>query len=262
MTPEAGPPLRRPHSSGFFGAPRGEIELTVAPVRVTRSLALTVAVLTLASLAAQLFRQVGGRGELFGLRPVLDVGSDISVPTWYSSFALLLCAVLLATIAAAERRAGGVYAAHWSGLALIFLSLSVDETAGIRERAGHIVTRLFATTGVLYYGWVVLGLVAVALAALVYARFLLHLPPRTRALFLASATLFVGGSLGVEMLNARHDYMYGVDNVAATLLTAVEELLEMCGVVVFAHSLLEYMVASGLGVRVGFGARVPAGPIS
>ena len=249
MTPDTAAPPR----GGLSNTHEGGIELVVAPVRVTRWLAGTVAVLTIASLAAQLLRQVGGRGELFGLRPVIDVGSDISIPTWYSSLALLLCAALLAVIAVTERSARGRYASHWKGLALIFLFLSVDETAGIHERAGYTVTRVFATTGVLYYGWVVLGIVGVAAVGATYVRFVLHLPPRTRRMFLGAAAMFVAGSLGVEMLNSRHDYLYGVENLSATLLVAVEELLEMAGVVLFAHALLDYMAAPGVAVRVRFG---------
>ncbi len=230
----------------------GRVQITLAPTRLARWLGLTVLLLTVASLVVELLRQLGGYGDLFGVRPVLDVGSDISLPTWYSSFALLLCALLLGLIARAKQVRGGAYVGHWYGLGAIFLLFSIDETAGIHERMGHSVTRVLGTTGLFYYGWVVLGLLAVVVVGAVYLRFLLHLPPTTRILFIVAAALFVGGGIGVEMLNARIDYLYGIDNLAATLLTAVEELLEMAGVVVFAYALLEYLRELNIVLRVDF----------
>jgi len=46
---------------------------------------------------------------------------------------LLLCAIFLEVIASAKKKASDDYAWHWQILALLFLGLSLDETAGLHE---------------------------------------------------------------------------------------------------------------------------------
>jgi hypothetical protein len=98
------------------------------------------------------------------------------------------------------------------------------------------------------------GLLALAVAAS-YARFLLHLPPRTRTLFLVAGGLYVGGALGMEMVAG---VLAGIPGWGTEgnlrYAVPVEELCEMLGVVMFIHVLLSYLGRRMGEVRLGITA--------
>ena len=198
-----------------------------------------------------------------GLYALLHVGTDVSIPTWYSSFALLLCAFLLLIIGKAKNSVRALYSRHWTALGWIFLALSVDEVAGIHETIGRNVRSVVTLSGVLNYHWVVVGIPFVLVLAVAYLRFLFHLPVKTRNLFVISAVLFVAGALGMEMYNARYDYLHGFDNLHYWTMTGFEEFLEKLGVVVFIYTLLDYMEAHVPLVELRFGRHQASGrPVS
>jgi hypothetical protein len=53
--------------------------------------------------------------------------------------------------------------------------------------------------------------------------------------------LYVGGAVGVEMFGAKVASMGGMDTMSYALLVAVEEGLEMFGIVLFSYALLSYI---------------------
>jgi hypothetical protein len=249
------------------------MQFIVSSRRIVRVMLLAALILTFASLAAELSRILWGRKE-----PLLDmvlaplkVAADSSIPTWYSSIALLLCSVLLATIAATKKRQGERYATHWGVLSAIFLILSVDEVARIHETVGDVSYSLatfvgFTPSGFIYYFWVVPGAIFVLAVLLAYARFLLHLPKRTRLLLLAAGGVFVVGAIGVEMLGSRLVFENVVQSrgklqpasvnpqVMIVVAVAIEELLEMLGIVIFVYALLSYtgFAAKEVTLRIRF----------
>jgi hypothetical protein len=96
---------------------------------------------------------------------------------------------------------------------------------------------VFGTGGPFHYAWSVLGVVFVLAFALVYLPFVLRLESSTRRLFIVSGGLYVGGALGMELVQGWHDGLYGINGTTA-LITTVEEVLEMLGIVVFIYALL------------------------
>lgn len=220
---------------------------------------LVVVLLTLASLGQHFLDYVWGRegwGDegLIAIPLTFNVGEDTSVPTWYSSFALLLCSALLAVIAAAKKWRSDRYTLHWTALSVIFLLMSIDEVATVHEASAEtvgVVSRFFgyAPSGLLYAAWVIPGAIFVFVVLLAYLRFLAHLPKETTRWFLVAGALFVVGALGMEMLSARLSSFYGWENLenmpdkvkmVIAVQTAIEELFEMSGVVVFIYALLSY----------------------
>lgn len=218
---------------------------------------LTAAVLLLsvASLVAQFLMYVWGREGVLAFLPVFNVGEDANIPTWYSSFTLLACSVLLGVIAMAKRAHRERYALHWAFLCVLFLLMSVDEVATIHEHMGPVFNSLLesvgiTTGGIFYFTWVIPGAVFVVVVGLAYVRFLAALPRRTAFLFVVAGALFVVGALGFEMLSARLISLYGVENweqmpgtlkMVVAVETAIEEALEMLGVVVFIYALMSYV---------------------
>ncbi len=69
------------------------------------------------------------KSPLFSL---FNFDSEMNIPTFYSSLALLLASMLLVVIVLNHKKQGTPYF-RWLGLAIIFLFLSIDETSCIHE---------------------------------------------------------------------------------------------------------------------------------
>jgi hypothetical protein len=239
--------------------------LAIFAKRIVRVLIMVVLFLTLAGLLARVAEYAWGSEGLLRPLTLFDVGAESNIPTWFSSLELLLSSVLLAAIALASKRGGGRYGRHWGVLSLIFLLLSVDEGASIHEAMGVALERLlhnstgFEASGFISFFWVVPGAAFVLVVALAYLRFLAHLPRSTRRLFIVAGALYVGGALGIEMLEAQVISVFGgeangggLSKIVVGLLTDVEEMFEPLGVAVFVYALLAYMgaYAGNIHVRV------------
>ena len=101
--------------------------------RLTTGLLLWVGLLTCLSLIGQIARYRFGFNYLKGFIPLFYVDLESNIPTWYSSFALLFAAALLAVITMDKIGKRDKYRRHWGALSLIFLLLSIDEISMIHE---------------------------------------------------------------------------------------------------------------------------------
>jgi hypothetical protein len=179
---------------------------------------------------------------LIAVLDTFSVNAEQSVPTWYSVVNLLVASLVTAWIAWAKRVQRAPYARHWTGLALIFLYLSLDEGAVIHELFSEPLQLAFNTSGYLNFAWLLVGVPLVLLFALVYLRFLWHLPPQTRLLVILAGGLYVGGAVFVEALSANQLALDGDEYTFAYLvLGTIEELCEMLGVIVFIYAMLAYL---------------------
>lgn len=190
-----------------------------------------------------------------------DLDHENNLPTWYSSSALLLCAVLLTGIGLHKRQVGDRYARHWIALAIIFAFLSLDEMASIHERTIIPLQHLFGLDGYFRFAWVVLGGPFVFILALAYLPLLNGLPRRTRNQFICAGTLYIGGALGIEMVGAKYISLYGKGTLMYWNIYTLEESLEMFGVVVFIYALVSYMSSCVKEVTFRFDERMPITPI-
>lgn len=227
--------------------------LTISPRRVYQLLTLVVVCLTLASLAGQFSKYFLGHDSLKGFVRLFYLDYENNIPTWYSSSALLLCSLLLATIAVAKKRDGAHYVFHWTALSIIFLFLSLDEAASVHEITISPLRAALNAGPILHYTWVILGAAAVLIIAVGYWRFLSDLPSPTQRLFLTAGTMYVGGALGVELLGGWYDALYGKKNMMYVMIATVEEFFEMQGIVVFIYALMVYMSLHLKEVRVRIG---------
>lgn len=182
-------------------------------------------------------------GLLFYTRQFFVLSIENTIPTWFSSILLFLCSVLLFCVWHIKSRGRERYRYHWLGLSLTFLLFSIDEVVAIHEKLGsQLVDKAIGDTGGLFYfGWVISGLVFVAIFGAAYFKFLKHLPEQTRWLFLISAGLFISGALGAEMLSGQQAEQYGYGSLGGILWSSLEECLEMCGISLFLYSILKYM---------------------
>lgn len=241
--------LEESDSLMLCAVPSCDLDVYLSPRRTVRLLFFVVLGLTLLCTAGQFCKYFLGHPFLFGLVPVFDLKLEANIPTWYSSFALLLCSLLLAVIASAKKIEGNSYAPHWVVLAFIFLFLSLDETASIHEGLNLLRSQL-KVSGFLFYFWVIPYAAFVLIFVLAYLRFLGALPAKTRLLFFLAGSVYVAGAIGMEIMEARYASFYGENmlynsnssqSMMYEIMTIVEEFLEMLGVLVFIYALLSYI---------------------
>jgi hypothetical protein len=167
------------------------------------------------------------------MRQFFDVDEEDSLPTWFATSLHLLTAALLYLIARRKRAERDSWTGYWYGLSFVFVALSMDEIAGLHETINSVTS----------FSWVIPGAIAATIFGLVYIRFLWRLPPRTRWLFILSGCVFLGGALGVERATDWYKDADQLNTLAYNLWNAVEEGMEMSGVVLFIHAVLGYMGA-------------------
>ncbi|NTZ42343.1 hypothetical protein G7A66_04390 [Altererythrobacter sp. SALINAS58] len=220
------------------------LSLTLKPLKITRALSFAAGVLAILGVAASivlLSEPARGTGAL----RLFTLGDDGNVPTWFSSVLLGLCGVLLALIAGVRKKLKLPEVWHWTFLSFVFFALSVDDVATVHERLGDLLTKQLSMVrelgGAFSYSWILLGLPAVVMLAIALSPWFFRLPSRTRVLFAISAICFVGGAIGLEMVNASIAYGRGSENLQYQLVTAVEEILEMAGPIIFLYALLGHL---------------------
>jgi hypothetical protein len=181
--------------------------------------------------------------NLFQQRFNLD--DERNIPTWFSSFQLLSCALIMASIGSKYRANHARFAVHWCLLAAVFTFLSIDEAGRIHELLVQPMRTTFAlgSSGFFRFAWVIPYVAGAGLLGLTYISFLRHLPRRTRGLFIASGLIYVGAAAGLEMVEgwwATYADTRGQANVGTFLLTTTEESLEMLAMVLFFYTLSNY----------------------
>lgn len=218
-----------------------EFELKTAVV--TWILALATVFLTLAHIVGQYYLFFVSPGIAPSAVTLFNLDGERNVPAVYSTLLLASCACLLALIAHASRRKGAGYL-YWLILALIFVFLAGDEFFELHERLIKPMRSTFKASGLLYFAWVIPYTVALGLLALIYFKFVISLPVRTRRLFLIAGLIYVAGALGMELLGGQYyEKARRFDAVYSLVFVTIEELLEMTGLVVFIHALLSYIDA-------------------
>lgn len=173
------------------------------------------------------------------------VSLEGSIPTWYATILLFVAAMILAVIGFIKWRDTDRFRWYWSLLALGFVYLSMDEGAAIHEIFVDPTQQAFNPSGFFAFGWQIVAIPVVIIVGLLFTRFILHLPSRTRLWLIMSGAVYLGGALIVEGISAS---LWDI-NDAVTLVylsvATIEELFEMLGVVFFIYTLLDYMERGG-----------------
>lgn len=164
-----------------------------------------------------------------------DLDEEESIGTWYSAL-ILFGAGRLALLQSRYARSGsqGWYS-WWLLMAIGFHLLSLDEVAGFHE---------FVNTMVEDTHWTTYGAAIALVVAVAYLPFLWSLPVRTRWLFVISGCIYIGGAVGVEWATIWYEDNDQLNTLAYNLWTAVEEFMEMAGVVLFIYALLGHIAAN------------------
>jgi hypothetical protein len=180
-----------------------------------------------------------GFGELFkDIRNTFTLDREMNVPATFSAIILLIAAGLLFVVFVARRKKRAPFTTHWGFLSLIFVFLSYDEMFSLHESIIGPLRRFVKIGGIFSYEWIILAIPLVLIMGISYLRFFFHLPPNMRILFFLAASLFLGGSIGGEMLSGWYASRFGEGDANYVMLTIFEETLEMSGIVIFIHALL------------------------
>jgi len=158
------------------------------------------------------------------LMQLFELDEENNLPTFFSGYLLLNNAFFLYLIACANRHS---YTWHWYILAFGFLTLSVDEIAGLHE------TFNTATD----INWAIPAGVLVLLGSIFFVPFLLSLNRRLAFMFVVSGAIYLGGAVGIELLSQDMDE----DSLAYGFATALEEGMELFGAWLFLAVNLEEM---------------------
>lgn len=208
--------------------------------RIVKSLFATIFVLSVASLTALTLRFYGGYEYAYGFIPLFTVDMEGNIPTYFSSLLHLSSALLISLIAFDARHKGSADHVKWMGMAAIFLFLSMDEASSMHELLTYPMRELLGTSGILYFAWVVPAMIILIILAGIYWPFLRRLPKETFRGFLLAAFVFLSGAISMEFVGGWLADQYGIDQLAFSIATEIEEVLEMTGVVIFIRTLLIY----------------------
>lgn len=228
------------------------MNIFISPKKVIRMLAIVVIVLTLLSLLGQFYKYFFFDGQDRYLVNIFNLDKEKNFPTWYAALSLMICSTLLLIISAAKRKSNDRYFFYWFFLGIIFLLLATDEMIQLHEQVITPIRSVLKTTGYLYITWIIPAIIFGLIFLIAYLKFLLHLPVSYRILFLISGLVFVLGAIGLEVIGSNHIYFYGQNNLSYALLTTVEEVLEMVGVLLFIYTLTTYISTELPDLRISF----------
>lgn len=197
--------------------------------------AVTVVLCVLSALVVLLVRR-GWVMQMF------SVGAEANVPTWWSNALLLSSALVALVIGAAAGPSSRPRPRTWFVVAAVLAAMALDEVASMHERLGLLGDWAAARTGIeqVTYSWLVPGIAVLAVLAVVGWRWWRDLPRDVAQRVVVAAAVMLSGAIVMEALAG---LMRGMDRTGLMYgFTAVEELLEMAGMVLLLLALLRLLV--------------------
>ncbi len=170
-----------------------------------------------------------------------DLDEEESLGTWFSTLILFLAGILSlfqARYAGKPRQRMHVF---WWLLGIGFCLLSLDEIAGFHE---------FVNTVSSDTHWTTYGVMLVFVTGFVLLPFLRSLPTRTQLQFLIAGAVYVGGAIGVEWATIWYEENDQLDTLAYNLWNALEEFMEMTGVILYIYAVLTHITDNRQGVHI------------
>lgn len=219
--------------------------IVVYPARVAKALALVTAGVVGAAVFVLVVQTATGSDYMHGLAPLFRLNGEMNIPTFYSACLLLLNAGISALVAQAARWSLGVRTA-WGALAGVFIYLSYDELFSVHERLGPLIRGWLDLSGVWYFAWFVGYGAGALLVAIAFIPAWRVLPARYRKWLVVGALVYLGGAVGIEMLESARFAATGTEtDLTYVIMTVVEEAMEMAGLVVCAYALMRVLGLDG-----------------
>jgi hypothetical protein len=173
---------------------------------------------------------------------MLDLDREMNIPTWFSAFMLSSCAILLKAIATEQKERANRYYRKWNLLSSIFWFFAIDEVFSLHEI--FIIPEIADALKLpwfLHSMWVIPGIIFVVWFVEHFWKFVMHLQARSRFHFFLAATIYLAGSLGMEMVGSYYSEWKTQQDLVYAMMTNVEEAMEMGGIIIFIYGLLIYL---------------------
>lgn len=227
---------------------------SLTPYRVTRILLISFGFLLVAHGVVQIGHLVMHRA-LGALTMLFDMDREDNMPTFFNCALFFVGAALFYLAGKSEQQ---LPRRPWMIMALTFLFLAVDEGAQVHEQFMLVTLRLIGWDewhmGWLYYAWVIPYGIAAGALGIYMLRFMLRLPAATRNGLFVSGAVYVLGAVVMEawsgkVAEAAHDTDLP-GNLAYCVIITVEESLEMLGLILCIHIMMQVLAARSVGLQV------------
>jgi len=222
--------------------------ITLHPKSVTKVLSAITLFLVLANVFFNFVKYMTDDRFFYGLIPLFQLSAENNIPAFFSGCLFLINTVLLILIWKAKRINANPQII-WAFLAGLFLFLAFDELFKVHELLIDPMRETLGTSGLLYFAWVIVYGVGVALLSFLFFPVWWRLNKTVKLWLALSAIIYLSGALGFEMIGGAYfeaieekgDLIYG------TLYT-IEESLEMAGLIMFVYALLLLLQSEFNGV--------------
>ena len=221
---------------------------------VFNTLLIMACMLVIASVAGHVMKYIFGHPTVYGLVSLFDVSQEQNIPTLFSVLLLITSSILLSLIFFLHRKQVAGLKMYWATLAIGFVYMAIDEFTQLHENLGISFIPLIGdhSSGFLYYSWVIPAMALMIFLALFYSSFLFKLPKATRISFIIAGIIYLTGLLGIEMLGGSYHELHGKENLTYSLISTLEESLEMLGLILFIRALLDYLSAHFSEITINF----------
>ena len=176
-----------------------------------------------------------------------NMDRELNIPTLFSSSIMLACAYTLNEIKKVSEK---LPSKDWGLLSKIFIFLAIDELFQIHEIFIIPDLRPYLSPA-LGSTWVIPYTALMIYLGWRFNKFLRSLKKQTRQKFLQSATIFLTGAIGMEVVGSYlvrsgiirlHSIWYGS-------ITGLEELLEILGLIMFLTTLANHLIRQNGAIR-------------
>lgn len=231
-------------------------QVTVNQSKFVRGLSAIAFLLVLASIAGQLMIYFIGYDFVMGFANFFYLDSEMNIPTFFSMLLLLISSLLLGLITILNQKRKTHHGLEWGILSFGFFVMALDEECQLHEKLMKPVNTLLGNgdLGIFYFSWVIPGIALVVIIGIFFLKFLISLPVKTRSAFLLAATLYLGGAIGFELIGGQYADLYGQETLTYSMISTVEESLEMGGAIIFIWALLAYISSNFVEVQLLFDA--------
>lgn len=218
------------------------IKIGINPRRVAGVLTLVVCAVGAGYVATKLVQAYIAPAHTFGLYDYFHLGKEANLPSYISALLILGASILCGLIALHQRQIGAPLVKHWSILASGLVFMSFDEATQIHDGIlGPMFSSYFGRgEGIWHFGWYVPFIPLVVAIAIYFMPFLKRIPRKYVGLFILAGCVYVGGAIGVEMIQSYISY-HEIGGGAMAMSLLIEEMCEMMGMVVLIYTLLLYM---------------------
>lgn len=192
----------------------------------------------------------GGMEGVFGFLKYFDLDSEMNIPTIFSF--LLLCSFLLFLAGFIKNKIDRSSKAYWIFLGIVLFYIAIDEMIQIHEPLGLPFKIPPCLSGVLCFSWVVYGVIFVLVVFMLIFKWLMRLPKNTRNRFIAAGALYVLGALVFEIIGGYYSSLPSSNMFVFKMITLIEEIMEMTGLIIFIRALLLYIKEVLLTDKVSF----------